>query len=112
MEVGCVPLRQLGRRVDPGGLEQVRVLPADAVDADQVGMVHPLQDQPFADAGLLGQRLPPGGAAAVLEQVVDRRQTVRLKRGRVRRADPLDLVQIHACLLVGDERILSNGASP
>ncbi len=48
-QVGRVPMGQLGRRVDAGGLEEVRVLGPDPVDPHQVGVVDPLQDQPARD---------------------------------------------------------------
>src|SRR4249919_3971615 len=50
-EVGRVALGQLGRGVHARRLEEVRVFGADAVDAHQVRVVHPLEDQLAADAG-------------------------------------------------------------
>ena len=61
-EVAAVALGEFGDAIDPGCFEQVGVLAADAVDAAQISVVDPLQQQPLADPGLLRQRL---AAAAV-----------------------------------------------
>ena len=69
-EVGRVAMGELGRRVDAGGLEQVRVLRSDPVDPHQVGMVDPFQDQLPGDPG---RGLDPGAPArrrAPLQELV------------------------------------------
>ena len=48
------------RGVHAGRLEEVRVLGADALDAHQVDVVHPLEDELAADAGRGLERLPAG----------------------------------------------------
>ena len=68
--LAALRLRELGGRVDAGGLEQVGVLRADAVDPHQVDVVDPLEDELAADPGRVLERLPaglawrPAGAAA------------------------------------------------
>ena len=62
------------RGVDAGGLEQVRVLRADAVDAHQVGVVDPLEDDARGSMPVApSEAAAPGCRGGLLEQVVGRR---------------------------------------
>ena len=89
-------LRQLGRRVDPGRLEQIGVLGADALDAHQVDVVDPFEDELAADARRLLERLAtsrcwrPTGAAL--------RSSTTPGRGELAAcvgADALDVFDLH-----------------
>ena len=57
--------------VDASLLEQLGKLRAYAVDAEQVGMVGPAQNQLLADACGLGQFLAALGGSALLQQLAD-----------------------------------------
>jgi hypothetical protein len=63
-EIGGVVLRELLRdAVDTRGLEQVAVLAARALDAEQIGVVDPLESQLCRDPRLLGKLVATFGEA-------------------------------------------------
>ena len=93
-EVRGVALGELGRRVDAGGLEQVGVLRADALDPHQVDVVDPLEDVRCADPGrLLDGRRPPAWRPRRGAPRWWRRRPAPASRPR--RPDALDLVDLH-----------------
>ena len=57
--------------VDTGSFKQFGELRANAIDAEQVGMVGPLQNQFLADAGLLGDELAARGSLTCIKQLLN-----------------------------------------
>ena len=68
LQVFCYAMTELLDGVDASLLEQLRELRAYAVDAEQVGMVGPAQNQFLADACGLCQLFAALGGSALLEQ--------------------------------------------
>ena len=68
LQVLCHTVTELFDGVDASLLEQLRELRAYAIDAEQVGMVGPAQNQLLADACGLGQLLAALGGSTLLEQ--------------------------------------------
>ena len=94
-QVRRVALGQLGGRVDAGGLEQVGVLGAYALEAHEITVVDPLEDQRRVDPGRLGELVAPIGRGADGEQLVGRLDPCRAELGSLGRADTLDLFDLH-----------------
>ena len=63
-EVARAALCELDRRIDPGRLEQIGVLGADAADAHEIDVVEPLEQLRRAQARLARERLASAGVAA------------------------------------------------
>ena len=68
LQVLCHTVTELLNGVDASLLEQLRELRTYAVDAEQVGMVGPAQNQLLADACGIGQLLAALGGSTLLEQ--------------------------------------------
>ncbi len=93
-------MRQLGDGVDASGLEQLRILSADAFDSHQVGVVDELQQLVFRDARLIGQHRAAFLVAARLEQALDAADAGTLELLAQRRSDPLYRVQFSHFLIL------------
>ena len=105
-QVGRVAVRELRGGVHAGGLEQVRVLGADAVEPHEVDVVDPLEDQLARDPG---GRLDPRPAARgrpALEQRLGGRDPGLDQLVRVDAVDALDVADLHLGLppLPGEPR--------
>ena len=68
LQVLCHAMTELLHGVNTSGLEQLGELRSYTVDAEQVGMVGPLQDEFLADASLLCQGLTSLRGSTLLEQ--------------------------------------------
>ena len=95
-EVRRVALRELGRRIDSGGLEQVGVFRADALDAHQVDAVDPLEDVHRAEPGRLLDGRPAARLGPHLEERLGGRDPGKRELLGLDRSDALDLFHLHA----------------
>ena len=102
VEVGGDAVAELLDGVHTGGLEQLGELAGDALDAEEVGMVGPLEDELLADARGLGGLLAAALGGALGQQVVRGLQTGGFQLGGVHVADAFDLFKLvcHNVLIV------------
>ena len=90
-EVRGVAVAEFLHGVHAGGLEQLGELRADALDAEQVRMVHPREDEVVTDAGGLLDFLAALRGGAFLKQLGDGLNTGGDELLSVDRADTLDV---------------------
>jgi hypothetical protein len=71
-KVGGIALSQIDDGIHACGFEQVGVLLPDTLDPEQVGVVHPFQDQFVADPGFFFDLLAAFGGCPGLQEVFNR----------------------------------------
>jgi prephenate dehydratase len=97
-EVVRVAPRELGDRIDPRRLEEVRVLGADARQPHQVRVVDPLEEPAFVDPARLREQPPPRTGATLLQQVVRGPHARLAQLAGQDRPDPFDVLDVHGRL--------------
>jgi hypothetical protein len=100
-ELGGIALREFDDRVDPGLLEQVGILPANALDAIEVRPVDPFKNRPRLEASILGDLPPRLGSGARFQEPCHGPDPCHFQFPCKGRANPFDIDQFHDVLLLG-----------